>query len=384
MKNIFWFIYLIYILLFFIKVFLSLKYYKKNNIKLNIGNDYEKQFSIVQPILSGDKSLETNLIENIKNIRKAEFIWLIDKSDLTAKEIIKKISKEYPNEYKRVKVIEIEEIEQGYNPKIYKINYALPYFKKYGVVLDDDTVIMPNGLESAYKILNEKDGLVTGIPYYKNDGTFFSKLVTGFVNSNSIFTYFTIAELEYPKTINGMFYIFQTETAKKLEAFKKIEKKLCDDYEMAKIYINNSLPIFQTVTPCMVFTEVKESNHYFKIMKRWMVFANRFFEKNMNINKLIFILIPSILPTVIIMTSFIAGIEYIVLFLLTHIIKAMLTKMIRKYILKNEETKLAFIFEIIADYMVVLHYLHSIVSPNKIQWRSRILNIKNDGLRYED
>ena len=128
------------IFLLVLKLFFAYKYFKniKNQPKSYIN---EENYTVIQPILSGDFRLEEDLAENLKNTEKMRFIWLIDKSDRIALETAEKIleNKEFS---KRTEIFQMDDVPQEINPKIFKISQVIEKVKtKYTIILDDDTVM---------------------------------------------------------------------------------------------------------------------------------------------------------------------------------------------------------------------------------------------------
>ncbi|MFN8477910.1 MAG: glycosyltransferase [Kouleothrix sp.] len=80
-------------------------------------------------------------------------------------------------------------------------------------VLDDDTRSPDGAFECAALPGQPCAGLVFGLPFYTSFGTFWSRLVAYFVNSNSLLTYVPYTMLRAPITINGMFYALRRRTS---------------------------------------------------------------------------------------------------------------------------------------------------------------------------
>ena len=89
MKFIFIFLSVVYLLLFLIRWLLSLIYYKKG--QSHIADFPEELFTVVQPILSGDPRLESDLRANLQQTKAVEFYWLIDQSDTEAQQVADQI-----------------------------------------------------------------------------------------------------------------------------------------------------------------------------------------------------------------------------------------------------------------------------------------------------
>lgn len=369
---------LLFLLLFAFKALLTVIYWRKTSLQAEDSSKSSDGFSVIQPILSGDPMLERNLAENLKNLQRVKFIWLVDKNDHEAQSIIQRIFTEYSQDRSRVTVLEIDEIPVNLNPKMYKLVQAMPYLERYTVILDDDTVIGEQGLQQAVGQLAE-ESLVTGIPIYINQATgLFSKLVTAFVNANSLFTYLPMALLAQPKTINGMYYVTSAAIVRRLDAFQQIADKLCDDYEIAKLFRAHKIPIVQSTAICRIRTTVEGVAHYQKLMKRWMVFANQFLKENISVAILVIVILPSFMPLALLLLSITLGWNFIVIFLMTHFLKAAGYSYIRKKWAGNNEDIMAPCYEMAADYLQVFHFAHGLLLSNKIQWRTRTIKIDGD------
>ena len=92
MKFIFIFLAVAYLLLFIIRWLLSFTYYKRG--QAHIADFPEEFFTVVQPILSGDPRLESDLRANLQQTEAVEFYWLIDQSDTEAQRVADQICQE--------------------------------------------------------------------------------------------------------------------------------------------------------------------------------------------------------------------------------------------------------------------------------------------------
>lgn len=385
MKYYFYVSLIIYVFLVFIKIISTIFYFRKANIvkSSELPVNYKNEFSIIQPILSGDVFLENNLAENLHNLNGANFIWVIDKNDLVAHKIIQKLFHDYAEYSRQVNIIEVENLSANVNPKVFKLNMALPYANKYTIVLDDDTVINTDSLAKGYTILQKQDCLITGIPYYRDANILFSDLVGAFVNANALFSYFPIALFKNPKTINGMFYIAKTETLKKLDAFNSIKFKLCDDYEIAKLYLRNNISLLQSTIPCKIVTEISNIKAYFRLMKRWMVFTNQFLKENISFLNIFILVIPTFLPIILLIFSIALGIKFLIILFLTELFKIIFSKKIRSRILQTNEGLKSIFFEFIIDYLILIHYIHSLLFFKQIYWRESNIKINKNTIQVD-
>ena len=89
MKFVFIFLGVSYLLLFLVRWLLSFTYYKKG--QAHSADFREELFTVVQPILSGDPRLESDLRANLQQTEAVEFYWLIDQSDTEAQRVAEQI-----------------------------------------------------------------------------------------------------------------------------------------------------------------------------------------------------------------------------------------------------------------------------------------------------
>ena len=110
------------------KSLFSFIYFQKiNNLEKTEIN--ESDYTVIQPILSGDIRLEEDLTANLVNTEKMKFIWLVDKSDSTAIRTAEKILKN--GKYSgRVEVYELDDVPQEVNPKIFKLAQIVDKIKQ--------------------------------------------------------------------------------------------------------------------------------------------------------------------------------------------------------------------------------------------------------------
>jgi len=159
--------------------------------------------------------------------------------------------KNYSN---RIEVYYLDDVPQELNPKIFKLAQVVDKIKTdYSIILDDDAVIERKKLDelSVYE-KDKSEWIATGIPFNYNIKGFYSKLISAFINSNSIFSYFSMSFLKENKTINGMFYILRTDILKKYSAFEEIKYWLCDDLALATYLLSKKVKIIQSTIFCNV------------------------------------------------------------------------------------------------------------------------------------
>ena len=136
----FYFLLLLTIFLLILKLIFSFAYFQKVN-NLEKSKIDESNYTIIQPILSGDPRLQEDLTANLKNTIEIKFIWLVDKSDKIAIQTVENILKN-KNYFNRVKVYYLDDVPQEVNPKIFKLGQVIDKIKtEYTIILDDDATI---------------------------------------------------------------------------------------------------------------------------------------------------------------------------------------------------------------------------------------------------
>lgn len=379
----YWFLAFLTVAIFSLKILFAKKYFEKKCIREEYKIN-EKEYTVVQPVLSGDPRLEEDLEENLKNLSEMKFIWLIDKKDAKAREISYRILK---NELykKRVEIFEIEDVPQEINPKVFKINRIMNKIDtEYTIILDDDSIIDTERINEfcMYKNMN-KEYIVTGIPYNYGIEGIWSRLVSAFVNSNSILTYFTMSHIENNKTINGMFYMCRTEILKKYNVFEEIRYELCDDLAVARFLLSKNVVLIQSAVFCNTRTTVSTFRQYMALMKRWLLFTKIYMKRAMTFKFFLFVLLPSVLPPLLLILGSFLGWEYIFLTTGLLLLKALFLYKLRFSIVKKKESAEVIFFEVLNDFIILFIYIYTLITPPVIKWRNKKIKVTDGKIRYE-
>lgn len=362
-----------YLVLLFAKAMLSMRYfYTHQEI-----NEKAAAVTVLQPILGGDPYLETALRTNLKKAPpNANFIWLMDSDDDVGNTVAEKVANEFPQ---RVKVVTCPQCPPEANPKVWKLHSVLNSVDtEYVAVLDDDTMLNSNHLNRAIAVLEECD-LYTGLPHYLPGQTKWSSLIAHFVNNNSIVTYLSLLAWIRSITINGMFYVLNTETLRSYGGFEPILNELCDDYAMAKLVRQNGGTLRQGVTSQTIQTSADSGRRYFQIMHRWYVFANVLVhDQSIGIKFLLLIVLG--LPPLLFIGSFLLlaaswfGVTQLVTFLvIRHYVIGSLHRRVFE-----ERIEFSFLHSVISELLQIVHYFHALLSPI-IQWRRHRIRVHLNG-----
>ena len=397
MIDLFYVLLTITIILLILKLFFSFAYFYKID-KFEKTEIDEKKYTVLQPILSGDPRLEEDLIANLKNTTDMKFIWLVDKSDKVAINTVENILKD-KNYSNRIEVYYLDDVPQELNPKIFKLAQVVDKIKTdYSIILDDDAVIDRKKLDelSVYE-KDKSEWIATGIPFNYNIKGFYSKLISAFINSNSIFSYFSMSFLKENKTINGMFYILRTDILKKYSAFDEIKYWLCDDLALATYLLSKKVKIIQSTIFCNVRNTVPSLKRYILLMKRWLLFSNVYMKNAFSTKFLFIILLPTLLPTILLFFSFYLGIDYLVIVLNLFIGKIALFHIVRLFIYQgnyeeNSFKKSLFVFspqttellyELLSEFLLPFMLIYTLLTPPVILWRNKKIRVKDGKIHYE-
>ena len=397
MIDLFYVLLTITIILLILKLFFSFAYFYKID-KFEKTEINEKKYTVLQPILSGDPRLEEDLIANLKNTTDMKFIWLVDKSDKVAINTVENILKD-KNYSNRIEVYYLDDVSQELNPKIFKLAQVVDKIKtEYSIILDDDAVIDRKKLDelSVYE-KDKSEWIATGIPFNYNIKGFYSKLISAFINSNSIFSYFSMSFLKENKTINGMFYILRTDILKKYSAFDEIKYWLCDDLALATYLLSKKVKIIQSTIFCNVRNTVPSLKRYILLMKRWLLFSNVYMKNAFSVKFLFIILLPTLLPTILLFFSFYLGIDYLVIILNLFIGKIALFHIVRLFIYQgnyeeNSFKKSLFVFspqttellyELLSEFLLPFMLIYTLLTPPVILWRNKKIRVKDGKIHYE-
>lgn len=380
MKLIYIIIAVAYLLLFLVRWLLSIIYYKKG--KSDVTDFPEELFTVVQPILSGDPRLESDLRANLQQTKTVEFYWLIDQSDTEAQRVANKICQDELFS-QRIRIFLIEDVPQGINPKSYKIEQVVEDLTRpYLIVLDDDSVIDFSKMGESTAYLGQ-EVILTGIPYNQERSNFWSKLVAAFVNGNSLITYFTMAQVEANHSINGMFYILPVNLVKDQDLFTAIKDYLCDDLAVADFLSSKGVSIVQTRVTCNVRTTIKSATQYLLQMKRWLLFSSIYLKKHLDFKVFTLIGLTSFLPLPIILLTLFLGWPYLLVALVLLLIKAIWMLLYRQSILMNQLHLDEVLYEVLNDFLLPWLFLYVLLTPPVINWRGRKIRVTDGKIRYE-
>ncbi|WP_370979407.1 glycosyltransferase family 2 protein [Agaribacterium sp. ZY112] len=326
--------------------------------------------AILQPILSGDSSLEKTLLANLKALPEVSFYWLIDRNDVEAQELAKRLIVLCPKA--RVQLMLFDQAPEGVNPKVFKLEAAFDVCTQdYVLVLDDDTVLPELSLSILLGALASAS-LSTGLPSYTKGGNLASRFLANFVNNNAELTYLSLLPWIKPVTINGMCYALKYDTLARLGGFKAIRQHLTDDLAMAELILNSGGTIAQTPYRQVIETQLNTVSDYSRQMHRWYLFAHILFFKQQPLVRFFMLLLYALPPLLLFLAvlGFILAPSYLAVSALS------LMLIVRHFILVCHSNKRLnwgagdILVSFLSELVQPLHSLHASVKRD-IRWRSR-------------
>lgn len=230
--------------------------------------------SIVQPILSGDPTLEASLEASLRfrSTYPREWLWLVDDDDAEAQRVCERLIGRHPES--DVRLLLLPPPPAAANPKTAKL-VAGARAARGGVIcaLDDDTRLPDDGLEQCLPFLDVPGvGIAFGLPFYVSFDGLWSALVACFVNSNSLLTYVPVAMSGEPVTINGMFYAVRREALERVGGFDGLEPIVADDFAVAQRFRAHGYRLAQTPLRHGISTSAAGPASYARLIQRWLVF----------------------------------------------------------------------------------------------------------------
>jgi ceramide glucosyltransferase len=339
---------------------------------------------VLQPILGGDPDLGALLAANLDSNPGVRFVWLVDEDDGLGRAAAGRLADG------RVTVLVGPPPADGENPKLVKLErgLALAGDEDTVIVLDDDTLIDARELRLLTNALAGAD-LVTGLPVFTASRTFFERFVGAFVNGNALLTYLPAAALGAQRTLNGMIYATRAKTLRALGGFAAVATELTDDYAMAKLYRGAGLRILQVPAFVRVTMTIRGAAHCGRVMRRWLIFANRYLRENLDWKTLALVALPALLATAAPLTWMAGGRRWAAVGIWCCCLA--LKACINRWLLwrwaavarRPSATLAAVLHEMLTDLLLPLLYASAFIRPNRIAWRSRRIDLRDGTIRYE-
>lgn len=338
------------------------------------------QVTIVQPILSGDPTLEETLTYNLHAHPEVNFLWLIDDNDQEAQDLTKALKKDFV--HINIKILSYRDCPDKVNPKVFKLNQGLKtVLTDYVIILDDDAMLQPETLQDLVVNLKEND-LTTGLPIYKDNGNFWCKLMTQFVNNNSAMTYLPLLWIWKPVSINGMCYAMKLKTIQQLNYFDSILTYLADDLSLALVMKQKQMKLYQSRNYVLLQTNIQSYDRYKNLMHRWFLFA-KLLLKNHSLKENIVISLLHGIPPLLLWMTVLYGLRdgHYLLLPLVLVLRLGMIKLIQKSVFGKDDLY-QYGISLLAELLQPVHLFHAF-ARNTIVWRTHVYRVESNEKFYE-
>lgn len=327
---------------------------------------------VAQAILGGDPALRECLEHNLWTVgaEGVRFLWLVDRSDSAGASVCETLRTDYPD--KGIEIVYCPDAPETVSPKSFKLRIALQMATaEFFAVLDDDTMLPPGGLDQAIGEMGEAR-LACGLPYYVSFGNLWSSLASAFVNGNSLWTYIPYLRFSKPVTINGMFYIGRREDFVLLGGFAEVERYVCDDYHIARLFRERNWEIVQTSVRHAIRTSVSDWKGYVRLLTRWMVFPLVSIQRWEKGREALVFRLLGILPTIVPLLAWRSGRRYLGWYLASCIA-------VNTRYLGGATPVRAWPLFLVQAVLLPLHFVFALLNVRNIVWRGKRMRLSRNG-----
>jgi ceramide glucosyltransferase len=365
---------LIWLTILIFKVVMALYVLRTNPPSLEGGNF--RQVAVLQPILSGDPTLESVLEANLYGLEGASFLWLIDENDEQAQSVTGRLKQRYP--HMDIAIYRFPQPPEGVNPKLFKLEQGRKLTDKATLlVLDDDAILPAASLRTMTGALRENT-LVTALPWYQPQLNLASRLLAQFVNDNAALTYLPLLPFAQPLSINGMCYLLDAALLERVGGFTPILRYLTDDLALATLLTRQGARLKQSTAPVCVQTSLPDSRRYLRQMHRWFLFATLLMrEKTPAINTVITLLqgVPTLLMWTILWLGISGGTAQLTMLIAVLLIHYLALRRVQHATSPHIPGRP--LLSLISALLQPLHLAHALVNRT-IYWRSRRYRIHSN------
>lgn len=334
---------------------------------------------VLQPIRSGDPALARLLTQNLQQLggHGAHLHWLLDADDTPARQIAQAIRHAHPELSEQLHISTYPACPEHINPKLFKLDRALPNCRgRYLLVLDDDAILPVASLAALRRsLVLDRPNAATSLPVYITaaGASLGTRLLARFVNDQATLTYLATLRAPGALSLNGMSWLIPRQALQDIGGFAPQLGHLTDDLAMAELVRAAGGSIAQRHEPVYLTTSLSSLAHYRAQMQRWMLFALLLIRRQPRLKQLQLGLelgVPLLLPG---------------LFLLTLIVGfsppatalgglAFLLQIYGRWRLQSACASQAArpqpVLSMISALLLPLHLLHARINP-RITWRHR-------------
>jgi ceramide glucosyltransferase len=230
--------------------------------------------TLLQPITRGVHDLAHNLERRLQLDYPAPIQQLLicDRDDAASQALCQAVRSRHPQADIQLVIVAAKTGDLA--SKIEKLRAALPQAR--GEVLcfvDDDVAPRPAALRQLIAYLGEPQaGATFGLACYTNWRTFWSSVMSGFVNANALLSYIPVTYLAEPFTITGHCFALRREIFEAVGGLEDMAGRIDDDHELARRLRRHGLRCIQTPMIYDVDNDLPTLTAYLAQMQRWFVF----------------------------------------------------------------------------------------------------------------
>jgi ceramide glucosyltransferase len=226
--------------------------------------------TLLQPITRGAHGLAGNLTRRLQLEYPApiQHLFICDAQDLASRKVCEAAGSN------NTRIVLVAAESGALATKIEKLRAALPYASSEVVCfIDDDVAPRPDALRELIPYLGQPQaGAAFGLACYTNWRTFWSSLMSSFVNANALVSYIPITYLIEPFTITGHCYAMRRAIFGAVGGLEDMAGRVDDDHELARRLRRHGLRCIQTPMIYDVDNDMPTLAAYLAQMRRWFVF----------------------------------------------------------------------------------------------------------------
>ena len=233
--------------------------------------------SLIQPITQGAANLEANLESRLTLDYPAslQHIWVCDVADERMQRRCRKVQQRYPSA--NIEIVLANPDGVNLASKVAKLHAGLlSATAKVLCFIDDDIALKPDALRQMMPYLEQTEvGAAFGLACAVSWGSYWSSLMSVFVNSQALLSYIPLIYLTDPFTITGHFFAIARRDFDAAKGLVGVSRRIDDDHELARRLQAIGLKAVQTPVIYQVSNEFATFRAYADQLKRWFIFPRQ-------------------------------------------------------------------------------------------------------------